>query len=157
MNREQTIEEIKNLVVLEVIRVRSAVDEILKEIKSAKKARRRGRRKKKKKSMDSTLFSRFYSLKNVYYIIQCACIASFSLSLSLSYSLSRAFFFSFVILLTPSLVCYDKRKIIPFSNVLLTTFTFAGVQLRFKCPINCLKTCFFYTLQRRRCYCCFLK
>jgi hypothetical protein len=62
VNGEQTIEEIKNLVVLEVIRVRSAVDEILKKIKSAKKERRRGRRrrkKKKKKSMDSTLFSRF--------------------------------------------------------------------------------------------------
>ncbi len=99
-----------------MIHVQSVVDEKLKKIKDSTKERK----KRTKKAMDSTLCSFFYSLKNVYYVILCTCVAPFSLFLRSHHYLLFAF----------SLVCYGKREIIPLSNVLPTTFTpFFG------CPI----------------------
>ncbi len=123
-----------------MIRVRSAVDEKLKKIKGTKKERRRRRRKRRRNQ-----WIPHYSLALLFK--ECVpyntvCVYCFTLSFFL-----RSHYY---LLFTPSLVCYDKREIIPFSNVLLTTFTFTGVQLRFKCPINCLKTCIFFIHSKKK-------
>src|SRR5262249_12343790 len=79
----------------------------------------------------------FYSLKNVCYIIQCACVASLSL------------FFAFAPLLTLCFFSHLLRQKRNYTILKCVTdnLHFLGVQLRFKCPINCLKTCAFYSIE----------
>jgi hypothetical protein len=80
----------------------------------------------------------FYSLKNVYYVILCTCVAPFSLFLRSHHYLLFAF----------SLVCYGKREIIPLSNVLPTTFTpFWGCPIAFQVSYQLFKNMRFHSTQ----------
>lgn len=138
----------KYLVVLEVIRVRSAVEQRLKKIKSIEN--------KREESNGFHPILSFFLLFEECVLYYTLCMYCFAHSLSFSFflicvrSLSLSFF-SFALLLTLyfSPVCYDKREIILFSNVLLTTFTFVAMQLRFECLNNCLKTYVFIRFDER--------
>jgi len=117
-----------------VIRVRSAVDEKLKKIKGTKKEREvevEEEEKEEERKQWIPLYSPFLLFEECvpYNTVYMYCFI-------LSFFLRSHYYLLFAF----SLVCYDKREIIPFSNVLLTTFTFSGVQLHFKYPVNCLKT-----------------
>ncbi len=99
--------------------------------------------------MDSTLFSRFYSLKNVYYIIQCACVASLSLSLV---------FFAFASLLT---LCFFSRLLRQKKNYTILKYVtdnlrFFGCAIALQFVLSIVWKHAFLFNGRRRCHCCFL-
>ncbi len=103
-----------------MIRVRSAVDEILKKIKGIKKKRETKTKKTMKKASNRfhTILS-FYSLKNVYYIIQCSCVALLSLFFAFAPLLTLCFFLSFVTTkekLYYSQMCYWQPSLFRVSN-----------------------------------------